>query len=125
MVGKLATATSRDLPRTHSRISFPSMNRQSLLFLPSAISLSRLVLAAVFIGTSSATGRVALVVVAAFTDFLDGWLARHANLTTKWGALIDPIADRIFVWAQVRSPWPRFWHGAGNKPLFPSGQANS
>jgi cardiolipin synthase len=41
--------------------------------------------------------RVALICVAAATDYLDGWLARRNNATTKWGALVDPIADRIFV----------------------------
>ena len=45
--------------------------------------------------------RLALVVAASLTDYLDGWLARRANLATKWGALIDPIADRIFVFTAV------------------------
>jgi phosphatidylglycerophosphate synthase len=43
----------------------------------------------------------ALVAVASVTDFLDGWLARRQHATTRLGALIDPIADRVFVFTAV------------------------
>ena len=36
-------------------------------------------------------------VVAALTDFVDGWLARRLNATTLWGAILDPIADKVLV----------------------------
>jgi CDP-diacylglycerol--glycerol-3-phosphate 3-phosphatidyltransferase len=36
-------------------------------------------------------------VVAALTDFLDGWLARHLKAESEWGAILDPIADKILV----------------------------
>ncbi|MDP1859368.1 MAG: CDP-alcohol phosphatidyltransferase family protein [Gemmatimonadaceae bacterium] len=77
------------------------MNRRTLLLLPSAISLSRLFMAMAFALTIVPGTRLALVVAASLTDYLDGWLARRANLATKWGALIDPIADRIFVFTAV------------------------
>ena len=38
--------------------------------------------------------------VAAATDILDGWFARRSG-ATRWGALIDPIADRVFALAAV------------------------
>ncbi|HZF67515.1 MAG TPA: CDP-alcohol phosphatidyltransferase family protein [Gemmatirosa sp.] len=69
--------------------------------LPNVVSLSRVVLAAGFFATTGVGERVALVGVASFTDFLDGWLARRRNAVTRWGALIDPAADRIFVLAAV------------------------
>jgi len=69
--------------------------------LPNAVSMSRLVLAAAFVGIREPTARVGLLVVASATDFLDGWLARRRRATTKAGALIDPIADRFFVFAAV------------------------
>lgn len=77
------------------------MNRRVLLYLPSVISLTRLAMAAAFAMIPSPATRVALILAASLTDFLDGWLARRANLTTKWGALIDPIADRMFVFTAV------------------------
>ena len=36
-------------------------------------------------------------VVAALTDFVDGWLARRLNATSIWGAILDPIADKVLV----------------------------
>lgn len=65
--------------------------------LPNIVSLSRLVLAAAFIAISDDTARVALIAAAGFTDFFDGWLARRRHATSSMGALIDPIADRVFV----------------------------
>jgi CDP-diacylglycerol--glycerol-3-phosphate 3-phosphatidyltransferase len=36
-------------------------------------------------------------VVAALTDFVDGWLARRLNAASLWGAILDPIADKVLV----------------------------
>jgi CDP-diacylglycerol--glycerol-3-phosphate 3-phosphatidyltransferase len=36
-------------------------------------------------------------VVAAITDFFDGWLARRLHATSLWGAILDPIADKVLV----------------------------
>lgn len=38
-----------------------------------------------------------LYVIAAITDFLDGWVARRFNQVTAFGRFLDPIADKIFV----------------------------
>ena len=38
-----------------------------------------------------------LFVVAAFTDFLDGYLARAWKQESKFGAMMDPIADKAMV----------------------------
>ncbi|QRK10220.1 CDP-alcohol phosphatidyltransferase family protein [Archangium violaceum] len=73
------------------------MRRRTSLTLLNALSLSRLPLAAVFVVLEDPLVRVGLVVAAALTDFLDGYIARHKHLESPWGALIDPIADRAFV----------------------------
>jgi len=39
----------------------------------------------------------ALFLVAAITDFFDGWLARRNNLETPFGAFLDPVADKVMV----------------------------
>ncbi|WP_298742903.1 CDP-diacylglycerol--glycerol-3-phosphate 3-phosphatidyltransferase [uncultured Brevundimonas sp.] len=43
--------------------------------------------------------RTAFVIfmVAASTDWVDGWLARRWHATTRWGAILDPIADKVLV----------------------------
>lgn len=38
-----------------------------------------------------------IFVVAASTDWVDGWLARRWNATSRWGAILDPIADKVLV----------------------------
>ena len=38
---------------------------------------------------------VAFILVASFTDFLDGYLARKLHQVTDVGKIIDPIADKI------------------------------
>ena len=38
-----------------------------------------------------------IFVVAASTDWIDGYLARKWHATTRWGAILDPIADKILV----------------------------
>ena len=38
-----------------------------------------------------------LVILAGFTDLLDGYLARKFNIVSDFGALMDPLADKIFV----------------------------
>lgn len=36
-------------------------------------------------------------VVAAVTDFFDGWLARKLDAASTWGAILDPIGDKVLV----------------------------
>jgi phosphatidylglycerophosphate synthase len=71
-------------------------SRAGLRRVPNLLSLSRLLLAVLFV-PAGRPARIALICLAAVTDFLDGWLARRTQTTSRWGALVDPIADRIFV----------------------------
>ncbi|MBW7570611.1 CDP-diacylglycerol--glycerol-3-phosphate 3-phosphatidyltransferase [Succinivibrio faecicola] len=74
-----------------------------MLNLPNILTLIRLVLIPVFIilfylPSDRSNFYAALVfIVAAFTDLLDGYLARKLKLTTKFGAFLDPVADKIIV----------------------------
>lgn len=80
----------------HRPIALDMPPRAELRLLPNVISFSRFLLAAGFVSADTSV-RVGLVSAAAVTDFLDGWIARRANVATRWGALIDPISDRVFM----------------------------
>jgi cardiolipin synthase len=68
-----------------------------VLTLPNLLSSSRFLLAVGFLLAEGRALRLVLLAVAACTDFLDGWLARRQQLTSRLGALLDPVADRVFV----------------------------
>ncbi len=40
-----------------------------------------------------------LFVIASITDFFDGYIARNWNQTTKLGAILDPLADKMLTLA--------------------------
>jgi len=40
-------------------------------------------------------------VIAAVTDFFDGWLARRMNAVSIWGGILDPIGDKVLVCGAV------------------------
>jgi CDP-diacylglycerol--glycerol-3-phosphate 3-phosphatidyltransferase len=77
--------------------------RHVVVNLPNSITLARLVLTAVFIVAASLRGTsgdvLALItfIIAAISDFVDGYLARKLNLVTSLGKLLDPLADKILV----------------------------
>jgi CDP-diacylglycerol---glycerol-3-phosphate 3-phosphatidyltransferase len=50
---------------------------------------------------TAATVAAAVFVFGAFTDGLDGWLARRYSGATRIGVWLDPLADKILVSAPV------------------------
>jgi len=38
-----------------------------------------------------------LFIIAAITDWFDGFLARNLNQTTRFGAFLDPVADKLMI----------------------------
>jgi len=71
--------------------------------LPNQLTTSRFALTLVFVATVfwrspvNDTLAVALFCIASFTDFLDGRIARQRGLITSFGALMDPLADKILI----------------------------
>lgn len=73
---------------------------------PNRISLLRLLLVAPFIvlimnqgawGSAARYGAVAIFVSMAFSDVVDGILARRLNQKTRLGAILDPLADKVLI----------------------------
>jgi CDP-diacylglycerol--glycerol-3-phosphate 3-phosphatidyltransferase len=73
------------------------------LNLPTYLTLLRIVLIPVLVALfylpwEGAHAVCALVfMVAGFTDWLDGYLARRLGLATRFGAFLDPVADKLMV----------------------------
>lgn len=69
------------------------------LNLPTILTLSRIVLIPVFIYTVNLHPLFGAVVfgIASITDFLDGYFARRSGDITKFGIILDPIADKFLV----------------------------
>ncbi|MGJ8657545.1 MAG: CDP-diacylglycerol--glycerol-3-phosphate 3-phosphatidyltransferase [Akkermansiaceae bacterium] len=71
--------------------------------IPNSITAFRLVLTAVFIAAITMqqpwANILALIsfIIAAASDWVDGYLARKLNLVTSLGKLLDPLADKILV----------------------------
>ena len=69
--------------------------------LPNKLTTMRMILVPVFIIIYLCTGNgwisAAVFIVASFTDFLDGHLARKYNLVTNYGKIMDPLADKLLV----------------------------
>lgn len=73
--------------------------------LPNVLSFARLAGVPLFVWLvlSPRADLVAVVVlmVAGFTDWLDGFLARRWHQTSRVGQMLDPIADRLYILAIV------------------------
>jgi CDP-diacylglycerol--glycerol-3-phosphate 3-phosphatidyltransferase/cardiolipin synthase len=61
-----------------------------------ALSAVRIPLAVAFVLLPGTNVRLALLLVAAVTDFSDGWVARRFG-ASRIGAVLDPVADKLFM----------------------------
>jgi len=85
--------------------------------LPNLLTISRIVFILVFVVLATIAdkafissdavrfgirlGAYILAIIAGATDLLDGYLARRWDLVSDFGALMDPLADKIFVTATM------------------------
>jgi len=71
---------------------------------PNVLSMLRLVLVPVFlvlIVLGDYVAALIVLIVASLTDLLDGFIARHFNQVTRLGQLLDPAADRLYIFAAL------------------------
>lgn len=71
------------------------------MVLPNQLTVLRIILTPVFLYLFLSGDplliqiSLAVYLIAAITDWYDGWLARKFNYITDWGKFLDPLADKI------------------------------
>lgn len=71
------------------------------MILPNQLTVLRIILTPVFVYLFLMDDPVlkqislGVFIIAAITDWYDGWLARKFNYITAWGKFLDPLADKI------------------------------
>ena len=71
--------------------------------IPNMLTLFRLFLIPVFVLVffspidNNLVFSISIFLVAGATDVLDGYIARKYNLVTKWGMVLDPLADKLML----------------------------
>ncbi len=68
--------------------------------IPNILTISRLFLTfplIIFLEINKPNYVFALIILGGITDYFDGYFARRLNLKTKFGAIIDPLTDKIFL----------------------------
>jgi cardiolipin synthase len=72
-----------------------------VLTIPNALSILRLAGVPLFLwlvlGPKADGLALAVLMVSGVTDWLDGYLARRLDQTSKLGTLLDPVADRLYI----------------------------
>jgi cardiolipin synthase len=76
-----------------------------VLTIPNIISIVRLAGVPLFLWlvlVPEADGwALAVLAVSGVSDYLDGYLARRLNQTSRLGAILDPVADRLYILSTV------------------------
>ncbi len=90
-----------------------------IVTIPNLLSLFRLLLIPVFLVLlvlGAYVWALIVLVVSSATDFVDGYVARHFNQVSRLGQLLDPAADRLFIFSTlIGLAWTGFipWWLAG------------
>lgn len=92
------------------------------LTIPTWLTLARIVMIPVLIAVFylpwkwTSVASMLIFVLAALTDWLDGWVARRYHQHSAFGAFLDPVADKLMVSTALflivqahPTPWMAFW----------------
>lgn len=93
--------------QSHSQQQLQHQQSSKLLTLPTILTLGRVAAVPLLVITFymnsrwGTTATTSIFIVAAITDWLDGYIARKMRLGTAFGAFLDPVADKLMVAATL------------------------
>ena len=97
--------TSAPLPDASAEVNGRGRPRAPIW--PNVVTIGRMVMVPLLVGSFYIAGPsglwlgFAVFVLAALSDFLDGWLARRLDQHSTLGCVLDPIADKLVVAAAL------------------------
>lgn len=82
--------------------------REDFFSLPNILTYIRILLVPVFVlvfvnaqSWIDHIWAIAIILISAATDIIDGYIARKFNMITDWGKVIDPVADKAMQGAMM------------------------
>lgn len=86
--------------------------KEQVLTIPNLLSLIRLLLIPLiiwlYVEKSEYILSVVVIIISGITDVLDGYIARHFNMVSDLGKIIDPIADKLTQFALIACLYNRY-----------------
>ena len=82
--------------------------KKDFFSIPNILTYVRILLVPVFVlvylNATTLSGHIwaaVILVLSGITDVVDGFIARHFNMITDWGKIIDPVADKAMQFAML------------------------
>ncbi|WP_051636271.1 CDP-alcohol phosphatidyltransferase family protein [Rhodoluna lacicola] len=78
--------------------------KEQFMTVPNLLSMLRLALVPVFLYlllTEKYFSAIVVLALSSLTDYLDGYFARKYNQVTRLGQLLDPAADRLYIFSTL------------------------
>lgn len=75
------------------------LKKDQILTIPNLLSIVRLLLIPLiiwlYVVKQEYTWAVVIVLISGATDIVDGFIARHFNMVSDFGKILDPVADKL------------------------------
>ena len=82
----------------------PLSMKEQFITVPNLLSMLRLALVPVFLMlllNEKYLSAIVILALSSLTDYLDGYFARKYNQVTRLGQLLDPAADRLYIFSTL------------------------
>lgn len=90
------------------------LTKSQIFTIPNLLSMVRIAMIPlvvfVYVGLAMHGLATALIALAAFTDILDGWIARRFDMISDVGKVLDPVADKLMQAALMICVWSEYPH---------------